>query len=46
MEDRREGQRKAKRCASYKTKEGRELVPLTEGSYFSHNLSKLSACKD
>jgi hypothetical protein len=43
MEDKREGQRKVKKCAQLaRTKEGKELVPLVVGSYLTHNPSNVT----
>ncbi len=42
VEDKREGQRKAKSAQPEGTKEGKELVPLMVGIYFTHNPSNVT----
>jgi hypothetical protein len=43
MEDKKEGQRKVKKCGHLaRTKEGKELVPLVVGSYLTHKPSNVT----
>jgi hypothetical protein len=42
MEDKRGGQRKAKRHKAPKNQKNRELVPLVVGSYFIHILTNVA----